>query len=69
MSKEITSIKVSWTMPDGKTGVQTFSAHTLGPTAARQRAASKSVVVHEQGGEVVATEYYKDGSHHAFKNI
>lgn len=69
MSKEITSISVKWTMPDGATGTQTFNASSLGPTVARQRAAARTVIIHEQGGEVFATEFYKDGSHHTFKNI
>jgi hypothetical protein len=71
MSKTLTKIRLAWT--NEKTPLAncscTYDAAELGPTVARQRAASRAAVVFENGGVYVATEYYSDGSKHEFKNI
>lgn len=69
MSKTVTNIIIVWKQKDGVTGTATYSAGRLGPTAARQRAASRTALLHEQGLEYMATEYYEDGSKHEFKNF
>lgn len=68
MAKELTSVVLRWTDDKG-TGTSTYNAASLGPTVARQRASSRAAIIHENGGEYTATEYYKDGSHFEFKNL
>lgn len=68
MSKEVTSIVISWQNTDGSTGTASYNAASLGQTVARQRAASRTAIIHEAGGKYTATEFYKDGSRHEFEN-
>jgi hypothetical protein len=70
VSKELSSVVLTWKdaqMPEAG-GKVTFNASSLGPTVCRQRAASRAALIHENGGEYVATEHYADGSKHEFKN-
>lgn len=60
MNKKITSIRIE--VDDDVSLTRQFSAAELGPTVARQRAASYAVAQHALKRQVTSREFYEDGT-------
>lgn len=66
MNKTVTSIRVG--VDEDVTLSRYFNALELGPTVARQRAASYATTQHALGRSVSTIEYYSDGTCYEFKS-